>query len=97
MGVSEDKDAPAMSAHLKNSVAHIFLTQAQHPRAHVFTPAEAQSYFGGKPVEIIGSLPKALQKAMQMAGAQDVVLVTGSIFLVAEAIDCLAIAGTTSS
>ncbi len=97
MGVSEDKDARAMSAHLKNSVAHIFLTQAKHPRAHVFTPAEAQSYFGGQPVEIVASLPKALQKAMQMAGAQDVVLVTGSIFLVAEAIDCLAIAGTTSS
>jgi len=87
MGVSEDKDVQAISAHLKNSVAHIFLTQAQHPRAHVFTPAEAKNYFGGKPVEIVASLSKALQKTIQMAGAQDVVLVTGSIFLVAEAMD----------
>jgi len=91
MGVSEDKDVAAMSAYLKGSVAHIFLTQAAHPRAHVFTPSEAESYFGGKPVEIIASLPKALQKAIQMAESTDVVLVTGSIFLVAEAIDCLAI------
>jgi len=89
MGISEDKDAQAMSAHLKKSAAHIFLTRAQHPRAHVFTRTEAEDYFGGKPFEITESLPKALEKALQMADPEDVILVTGSIFLVAEARDYL--------
>jgi len=87
MGVSEDKDIAAISTQLKDSAAHIFLTQAKHPRAHVFTPSEAENYFAGKPVEIIASLPKALHKAIQMAETKDVVLVTGSVFVVAEAID----------
>jgi len=89
MGISEDKDAEAMSACLKDSVSHIFLTNAQHPRAHVFTRLEAENYFVGKPVEIVESLPKALEKALQMAGPKDVILVMGSVFVVAEARDYL--------
>jgi folylpolyglutamate synthase/dihydropteroate synthase len=87
MGVSEDKDIEAISAHLKDAAAYVFLTQAKHPRAHVFTRSDVESYFSGKPVEIVESLSKALPKALEMAEAKDVVLVTGSVFVVAEAID----------
>ena len=89
LGISKDKDAAAIWDHLKDNVAHVFLTKARHPRAHSFVEAECKKYFGDKPFEIIESLPKALEKALQMAGPKDVVLVTGSIFVVAEAIDCL--------
>ncbi len=89
LGISQDKDAGAICNPLKNSVARIFLTKSCHPRAHLFTQAEAKSYFGDKPFEIIESLPKALEKALQQADSQDVVLVTGSIFIVAEARDFL--------
>jgi dihydrofolate synthase/folylpolyglutamate synthase len=90
IGVSQDKDAGAICNPLKDNVARIFLTKACHPRAHLFTQAEGKNYFGDKPFEIVESLPKALEKALQIAGPQDVVLVTGSIFVVAEAMDCLA-------
>ncbi len=89
LGISEDKDAGAICSHLKDSAAHIILTKAHHPRAHLFKEAEGKDYFGGKPFEIIESLPRALEKASQIADPKDVILVTGSIFVVAEAIDCL--------
>jgi dihydrofolate synthase / folylpolyglutamate synthase len=85
MGVSEDKDVGAICSALKDNVAGIFLTRAGHPRAHSFTQAEAKDYFGDKPFEIIDDLPQALEKALQQANSQDVVLVTGSIFVVAQA------------
>ena len=91
IGVSQDKDAGAICNSLKDNVARVFLTKAGHPRAHVFTQAEGKDYFGDKPFEIIESLPKALEKALQIAEPQDVVLVTGSIFLVAEAMDFLTV------
>ena len=89
IGVSQDKDVGAICNALKDNVAHIFLTKARHPRAHSFKEAEGKDYFGDKPFEIIESLDEALEKALQIAGPQDVVLVTGSIFVVAEARDCL--------
>ena len=87
IGVSRDKDARAICNPLKDNVARVFLTKSSHPRAHLFTQAEGKDYFGGKPFEIIESLPKALEKALQIAGPQEVVLVMGSIFVVAEARD----------
>jgi dihydrofolate synthase/folylpolyglutamate synthase len=89
MGVSQDKDVGAICRSLKECVARIFLTKARHPRAHLFTQAEGKNYFGDKPFEIIENLGPALEKALQIADSQDVVLVTGSIFLVAEAMDFL--------
>ena len=89
LGISEDKDAGAICNSLKNNVAHVFLTKAHHPRAHSFTQAECKDYFGDKPFEIIDNLPKALEKALQLADPQEVVVVAGSVFVVAEAMDSL--------
>lgn len=89
LGVSEDKDIRAICSHLKDNGAHFILSKAQHPRAHAFKEAETRNYFSDKPFEIIESLASALDKAFQIAGPQEVVLVTGSIFIVAEAIDYL--------
>jgi dihydrofolate synthase/folylpolyglutamate synthase len=92
LGISDDKDAGAICNFLKENVTRIILTQARHPRAHTFMQAECKGYFGIKPFEIIESLPKALEKALQIAGPQDVVLVAGSVFVVAEAISSSVIA-----
>jgi dihydrofolate synthase / folylpolyglutamate synthase len=89
LGISQDKDVKAICNSLRTSVAHIFLTRAHHPRAHSFVEAECKKYFGDKPFEIVESLPEALEKALQMADPQEVVLVTGSIFVVAEATSIL--------
>jgi dihydrofolate synthase/folylpolyglutamate synthase len=85
MGVSEDKDVQAICGALKDNVVSVFLTRAGHPRSHSFTQEEGKDYFGDKPFKIIENLPQALEKALQEAGPQDVVLVTGSIFVVAQA------------
>ena len=89
LGISEDKDAAAICNSLKDNAAHILLTKANHPRAHSFKEAEGKDYFGDLPFEIIENLPQALEKALRIADPKDVVLVTGSVFVVAEAIDCL--------
>jgi len=87
LGISQDKDAQAICNSLKKNAAHIFLTSAHHPRARLFTQDEGKKYFEEKPFEIIDTLPKALSKALLIAGPKDVILVTGSIFVVAEARD----------
>ncbi len=87
LGLSEDKDAAAICKPLKDKAAHVFLTKARHPRAHLFTPAEAKDHFGGVPFEIVEDIDQALDKALRRADAQDVVLVAGSVFVVAEARD----------
>jgi dihydrofolate synthase / folylpolyglutamate synthase len=89
IGVSQDKDVGAICNYLKDNVVHIFLTKARHSRAHLFTQEEGKNYFGDKSFEIIESLGKALEKALQKADPQDVILVTGSVFVVAEAINFL--------
>ena len=89
LGVSEDKDAGAICGHLKDLASHIIMSRADHPRAHLFTPAEAKEYLGDKPFEIIDNLPKAVRKAQQEALPKDVILITGSVFVVAQAIDIL--------
>jgi len=85
LGISEDKDIPAICSYLKENATQIILTKAAHPRSHQFTSEEGKKYFSDKPVEIIETMPQAIEKALQIAEKQDVVLVTGSIFIVAEA------------
>ena len=94
LGISKDKDAAAICGALAPSASHIIMTQAQHPRSYQFTLKEGKSYFSGKTYEIIDHLPDALEKALMLAGLQEVVVVTGSIFVVAQTIDYLGKRGT---
>jgi dihydrofolate synthase/folylpolyglutamate synthase len=84
-GASEDKDIPGMLAELMPNVQDLIAVKSFHPRA--IDPEKlvdmAQSY--GHQVEIIENIPQALERALQLSGADAVVLVTGSIFVVAEA------------
>jgi len=91
LGISQDKDIASICKYLNNNATHIILTRAQHPRSHQFIPEEGKKYFGNKPVEIIDDLPKALEKALKIANPLDVILVTGSVFVVAEAKSYLSI------
>ena len=89
LGVSQDKDIRAIAEALKDKAAQVLLTRANHPRAHFFTAAEAKDYFYNKPFKLTASLPEALGTALQAAGAQEVIVVTGSVFVVAEAMRLL--------
>lgn len=85
MGISEDKDVKAFCAALKDRIDRVFLTRAGHPRAHTFTRSEGENYFSGKPFKIVENLPQAVDQALKEADGQDVVVITGSLFVVAEA------------
>ncbi|MBF0511035.1 MAG: hypothetical protein HQL13_01760, partial [Candidatus Omnitrophica bacterium] len=85
LGVSEDKDIEGICRPLKDQIACVFLTKANHPRAHQFTEKDAQKYFSDKPWEIIDNIPSAIARALNTADKQGVILITGSFFVVAEA------------
>ncbi len=86
LGVSTDKDVARICLQLKDSAAQIILTQANHPRAHAFSDSEVKDYFEGKPWSIVPDLKQAIAAAFKAAKKEDVILVTGSVFVVAQAI-----------
>jgi dihydrofolate synthase/folylpolyglutamate synthase len=82
-GASEDKDIAGMFAELSPRVQEVVATKSFHPRA--IEPErilEIASQFG-KPVKIVEDIPEAVEEALRLAGETQLVLVTGSIFVVA--------------
>ena len=84
LGVTAGKDVGGIVDELVPLAAGVILTRAQHPRSL-------------DPVELVGSLPNvptwiepdvtaALSRSRLLAAATDLVCVTGSVFLVGEAI-----------
>jgi dihydrofolate synthase/folylpolyglutamate synthase len=84
-GASEDKDISGMLEELMPQVKELVAVRSFHPRA--IKPDElvhmAEGY--GRQVDCIEDIPSALDKALQLVGEDGLVLVTGSIFVVAEA------------
>jgi dihydrofolate synthase/folylpolyglutamate synthase len=82
-GASEDKDIPGMFAELSPRVQEVIATKSFHPRA--IEPeriVEIASQFS-KPARIVPDIPDAVEEALRLAGETQLVLVTGSIFVVA--------------
>jgi dihydrofolate synthase / folylpolyglutamate synthase len=82
-GASEDKNVSGMFAELLPRVREVIATQSIHPRA--MSPAHlvelARVY--GVGVSDVPTVEEALTKALQVAGNDALLLVTGSIFVVA--------------
>lgn len=82
-GASEDKDIAGMFVELMPRVRTVIATQSIHPRA--MSPARlvelAQPF--GVPVLAVPTVEEALDKALAEAGDNALMLVTGSIFVVA--------------
>jgi len=84
-GASEDKDIPGMLSALQPRVTKIYCAQAPHPRAlDPFILAEKTAVLG-IPTEVVPNAGDAIKAALQQTGPDDVVLVTGSIFIAASA------------
>jgi dihydrofolate synthase / folylpolyglutamate synthase len=84
-GASEDKDIQGMFAELLPRVDHLIATQSIHPRAidpHQLVEL-ARQY--DKPARAIPRIEDALEEALQDAQDGRLVLVTGSLFIVAGA------------
>ena len=84
-GASEDKDIKGMLDELMPKVKDLITVKSYHPRA--IDPDElvemAQKY--KHPVHCVEHIPEAIDKALTTIDQDEVVLITGSIFVVAEA------------
>ncbi len=85
-GTSCDKDTPGMAQELSAFTPHIIVTSSAHPRAAripVIVEAFSQQ---GREVAIAKSVAEAIAQALSLAQKSDLILVTGSLFVVAETI-----------
>ncbi len=84
-GASADKDIEGMFAELMPRVQHVIATRSTHPRAldpRELVPLGAQY---ARRVQVIEAVESAMQAAIELAGEDALVLVTGSIFVAAAA------------
>ena len=88
-GVSSDKDLPSMAALLKGFFNRIIVTRAPHPRS--MDPEKIALAFNAPGTEVIitDSIENALQVAMRCLALDDLVLITGSLFVAGEALSSL--------
>jgi dihydrofolate synthase/folylpolyglutamate synthase len=84
-GASEDKDIQGMFAELMPIVKELIAVKSFHPRAIEPDKLVEMVESFGHQVFCIENIPVALEKALQLVGKDGLVLVTGSIFVVAEA------------
>lgn len=82
-GASEDKDIAGMFAELLPRMSYLITTKSDHPRAA--DPDQlaelAQAY--STPIQAIAEIDQALIQAKRLARDESVILVTGSIFVIA--------------
>ena len=83
-GFSRDKNVEAMSRSLAAAADTVLAAQARHPRAMAATELVDLLADNGGNAETAASPADALERARAVAGADGVVLVTGSLFLAAE-------------
>lgn len=74
-----------MAKQLKGLADEVILTKAKSPRAA--NPEQLKKYFSGKnsKVHITNSVKDAKGMALKLAGKEDLILITGSLFVVGEA------------
>jgi folylpolyglutamate synthase/dihydropteroate synthase len=72
-----------MLQQLQQHAAGIVLTATGSPRT--WPPADMRPHVTACPVEVIESMPDALTRAREWAGADGLVLVIGSLYLVGRA------------
>ncbi len=89
-GASEDKDVDGMFQELLPRVRQVITTQSVHPRAYDANQLVDLAHRSGRSAKAIVPIEEALTQALQEAGSEAVVLITGSIFVSAAAKEVLA-------
>lgn len=84
-GASEDKDIDGMFKELLPIVEQAIFTKSFHPRAISPYLLEQKGKGTNTPTQVIENVADAVQQALAMVSEQQLILVTGSIFVVAEA------------
>ncbi len=86
-GTSCDKDVSGMAKELLPLSPDVSVTCSSHPRAAPTSLLESEFSKQGFKVKIAGDVSETLSQVLALSGDKDFVLVTGSLFVVAEAID----------
>lgn len=87
IGVSSDKDIAGIVSELVPLFDKVIVTRSRHPRAMALEPLIAAFRRRGVEAQAVEAVSEALSLALNMAGARDLVCVTGSLFVVAEAVE----------
>lgn len=89
LGVMKDKDINSIVKEIAGMADHIICSSPEYYRSA--SPEELYSIVSGysKKVEIIKSLPKAIDKARKLSKPDDMILITGSLFTVGEALTAI--------
>ena len=85
-GVSIDKDIPGIVGELFSLSPQVIVTYPSHPRAAPATLLATEFAKRGFEPKIAATMPQALSLALSLASEQDLICVTGSLFVVAEAL-----------
>jgi len=85
LGASPDHATTEFLTTLLSAASQTIATRSQHPRAAEPAWLQARGAEHGFAVEVCESVPEALRQALAKAGPGDLVLCTGSVFVVAEA------------
>ena len=82
LGISKDKDIKGICNELYSLADQVILTCADNPRAE--DPKVLSRYFKGRNHLLTSSVKEAKQEAIQLAAKDDLILGTGSLFVVGE-------------
>jgi dihydrofolate synthase/folylpolyglutamate synthase len=87
IGTSADKDIAGIVAELVPLFDRVIVTRSIHPRAMATAPLVAEFSQHGIKAEVTDDISIALRLALTMAKENDLICVTGSLFVVAGAIE----------
>jgi dihydrofolate synthase/folylpolyglutamate synthase len=87
IGASNDKDIAGIAAELAPVFKQVIVTRAHHPRVMAAERIITEFSQHGLEIRTAENVAEALKLALSQAGADDLVCATGSLFVVAEAIE----------
>lgn len=85
-GASSDKDVRGMFLELAPRVSRVILTQATHPRSEEALVLAGMARAFGFEADVILPVSAAMQRATELVEGDEVVLATGSLFVVGSAL-----------
>ncbi len=87
IGTSFDKDIAGIVAELAPRFDKVIVTRSTHPRAMAPAGIVAEFKKHGRKAQVADSINLALRLALDLAGKDDLICVTGSLFVVAGALE----------
>ncbi|MBE9482469.1 MAG: hypothetical protein IMY88_02170, partial [Chloroflexi bacterium] len=87
IGASLDKDIAGIVSELVSLFDKIIVTRSHHPRSMELSSIVAEFTKHGVEPQVVEDVADALSSALALAGERDLICVTGSLFVVAEAIE----------